>query len=338
MMPLGVTFIQETTVFREFGPLAGSTMRRQLRGRAEDRRATLSRQTIDVDARKYFRLGGSGLLALRAQGLQELGREPGLLVFRRQLRDARLRLPVVRRTGRVLPERRTALPADRGDGDADRHPRRHPRHVVRQPRAARASTTEAFKVWTNDTTIETPLIGSQIVPAERPARSRPGLRPAARSSTASACVDARASYGISLQTFALGFPVHFDWSWKTLFNKDWEDVVFALAGRQQRVPQAEVHDVDRLRLLDRLRCRLTKVSRHRRHGNETGQLRPSCATDRVAYGARSERWQLRLPMTAPRLPGASISSGGTAFGLPVLRPVTRTSGSASAGQLALAGS
>ena len=28
-------------------------------------------------------------------------------------------------------------------------------------------------------------------------------------------MDARASYGVSLQTFALGFPVHFDWSWRT---------------------------------------------------------------------------------------------------------------------------
>ena len=32
-------------------------------------------------------------------------------------------------------------------------------------------------------------------------------------------VDARASYGIGLQTFALGFPIHFDWSWRTLFNR-----------------------------------------------------------------------------------------------------------------------
>ena len=35
--------------------------------------------------------------------------------------------------------------------------------------------------------------------------------------------DARASYGIGLETFALGFPVHFDWSYRTLFNKAWED-------------------------------------------------------------------------------------------------------------------
>src|SRR5205814_6844639 len=39
--------------------------------------------------------------------------------------------------------------------------------------------------------------------------------------------DGRASYGVGLETFALGFPIHFDWSWRTLFNKDWEDVVFA---------------------------------------------------------------------------------------------------------------
>jgi len=43
-------------------------------------------------------------------------------------------------------------------------------------------------------------------------------------------VDARASYGIGLETFALGFPIHFDWSWRTLFNRDWEDVVYGLQG------------------------------------------------------------------------------------------------------------
>ena len=40
-------------------------------------------------------------------------------------------------------------------------------------------------------------------------------------------VDARASYGISLQSALLGFPMHFDWSWRTLFNRDWEDLLFA---------------------------------------------------------------------------------------------------------------
>ena len=36
MVPLSVAFVQETTVFREFGPLAGSTMRLRVRRRAED--------------------------------------------------------------------------------------------------------------------------------------------------------------------------------------------------------------------------------------------------------------------------------------------------------------
>jgi hypothetical protein len=42
--------------------------------------------------------------------------------------------------------------------------------------------------------------------------------------------DGRASYGLGLETFAFGFPIHFDWSWRTLFNKGWEDVLFSLEG------------------------------------------------------------------------------------------------------------
>jgi outer membrane protein assembly factor BamA len=42
--------------------------------------------------------------------------------------------------------------------------------------------------------------------------------------------DGRASYGLGLETFALGFPIHFDWAWRTTFNKAWEDTIFALNG------------------------------------------------------------------------------------------------------------
>jgi hypothetical protein len=42
--------------------------------------------------------------------------------------------------------------------------------------------------------------------------------------------DARASYGIGLETFALGLPVHVDWVWRTLFNRQWEDLLFASSG------------------------------------------------------------------------------------------------------------
>jgi hypothetical protein len=43
-------------------------------------------------------------------------------------------------------------------------------------------------------------------------------------------VDARASYGVGLETFVIGIPIHFDWAWKTLFNKTWEDALFATSG------------------------------------------------------------------------------------------------------------
>jgi hypothetical protein len=52
-VPLGINFVQETTIFREFGPLAGSTMRVSYEV-APKISNTLSRQTADVDARKYL--------------------------------------------------------------------------------------------------------------------------------------------------------------------------------------------------------------------------------------------------------------------------------------------
>ena len=43
-------------------------------------------------------------------------------------------------------------------------------------------------------------------------------------------VDGRASYGLGFETFLLGFPMHFDWSWRTLFNRNWEDLLFYATG------------------------------------------------------------------------------------------------------------
>ena len=47
--------------------------------------------------------------------------------------------------------------------------------------------------------------------------------------------DGRASYGIGLETFAFGFPIHFDWSWRSLFNRGYEDVLFASSGGSSKV-------------------------------------------------------------------------------------------------------
>ena len=81
---------------------------------------------------------------------------------------------------------------------------------------------------------------------------------ARRRSTGFRLQDGRASYGIGLETFALGFPIHFDWSWRTLVNKDWENVVFScvvrhsrrrVRQRRRRVPEAALRGLDRLRFL-----------------------------------------------------------------------------------------
>ena len=72
--------MQETTVFREFGPLSGNTMR--LRYEVAPKIAgSLSRQTPDVDARYYKRLGATGLLALRARGFKSWGEAPDFIYF-----------------------------------------------------------------------------------------------------------------------------------------------------------------------------------------------------------------------------------------------------------------
>ena len=223
MMPMGLTFVQETTVFREFGPLAGSTMRLNYEG-APKIGGSLSRQTVDVDARKYFRLGGSGLLALRARGFHSWGQSPDFMYFggNSEMRgydylsfvgqdafflNSELRFPLIEAMATpigILGGIRGTLFANLGGATWANQP---------------------FKVFTSSATVERPIIGvvstpTELIPVYGPAREISGFR----------LVDSRASYGISLQTFALGFPVHFDWSWRTLLNRDWEDIVFSQSG------------------------------------------------------------------------------------------------------------
>ena len=79
---------------------------------------TLYRQTFDTDARYYLRLATSGVLALQVQGIQELRRLPRFPVLRRQLGNARIRLPAVRRAERDVRERRAEVPDHRSGLDA----------------------------------------------------------------------------------------------------------------------------------------------------------------------------------------------------------------------------
>jgi outer membrane protein assembly factor BamA len=225
-VPLGVAYVSETTVFREFGPLSGSTMRLSYEN-APKIGNTLSRQTLDLDARKYIRLGASGLLALRARGFKSWGDSPDFMYFggNSEMRgyeylqfvgdtsaffNAELRFPFIEAmltpVG-VLGGIRGVLFANMGGG-----------HFNGQP----------FKWWTRSDELVAPIIGydttspptgtsgGQATPIFGPQFAVDGFR----------LVDARASYGIGLETFALGFPIHFDWAWKTLFNKDYERIKF----------------------------------------------------------------------------------------------------------------
>src|SRR5437762_7696187 len=51
--------------------------------------------------------------------------------------------------------------------------------------------------------------GGPGAPIRGPAQAVSGFR----------LVDARASYGVGLETFAIGFPIHFDWAWRTLLDR-----------------------------------------------------------------------------------------------------------------------
>ena len=251
ILPLGATFVRETTVFREYGPLAGNTIRAGYEY-APSAGSLLSRQTFDGDARYYMRLATNGVLAFRARGYKSWGEFPGYLYFggNSEMRgydyleflgnkafflDGELRFPIIEAALTplgVVGGLRGVAYANFGASGYEGVP-----------------TT----VYTRDTLTVTPLIGfepnfttQQYDPVYGPPKDITGLK----------LVDGRASYGVGLETFALGFPIHFDWSWRTLLNKDYEDYVFAYEGIQDGTTgskwfrQAALLRVDRVRLLN----------------------------------------------------------------------------------------
>jgi outer membrane protein assembly factor BamA len=177
---------------------------------------------VDTDARYYQRLGGSGLLALRAKMFKSWGDAPDFMYFggNSEMRgydyleflgeeaaflNAELRFPFIEAMLTpigILGGIRGVFFANMGGGRFGGQP---------------------FKWWSTSPQVFTPIVDITRIagqPVEVPGAPRQisGFR----------LVDARASYGVGLETFALGFPVHFDWAWRTLFNKDWEDALFAL--------------------------------------------------------------------------------------------------------------
>ncbi|HEX7086953.1 MAG TPA: hypothetical protein VF198_11350 [Vicinamibacterales bacterium] len=236
-VPLGVAFVQETTVFREFGPLSGNTMRLSFE-MAPKMGDTLSYKTVDVDARKYLRLGGSGLLALRFKGFKSWGESPDFTYFggNSELRgyeylefighnaffgNVELRFPLIEAMLTplgVLGGVRGVFFA--GVGGA---------FFEGQPFQFATSRSEIVEPFLG--AIQDPVTGG-LIPVFGDPVEVSGFR----------LRDGRGSYGFGLETFALGFPIHFDWAWRTTFNREWEDVLFASQGgsREFRRPQFKV--------------------------------------------------------------------------------------------------
>jgi hypothetical protein len=223
-MPLSVAFVQETTLFREFGPLSGNTMR--LKYEVAPPVKDLGWQTVDADVRKYFRLGGTALLALRGRAFRSWGRTPDFMYFggNSEMRgyeylqfvgqnayfgNAELRLPLVDAMATpigILGGFRGVAYFNMGGAWFDN--------------TGYEFSTSKSEIFRPVTRVDFDPVTGIPIPVYGPPREVTGFR----------LVDGRASYGIGLETFALGFPIHFDWSWRTLFNKDWEDVVFSLEG------------------------------------------------------------------------------------------------------------
>jgi hypothetical protein len=243
MVPLGVEFIQETTVFREFGPLAGSTMRFSY-DVSPKIGSLLSRQTIDLEARHYLRLGGSGLLATRIRGFKSMGDYPDFLYFggNGDLRgydylqfagqntvyaNAELRFPLIEAALTpigVIGGIRGVFFAGIGGAWFDN-----------QTSNDSCTGPIGYQFATNNTEICRVVTGYEVNPGTgligtNPDGSLKLTYGPPQAISGFRLKDGRASYGLGLETFALGFPIHFDWSWRTLFNKDWEDVLFSTGG------------------------------------------------------------------------------------------------------------
>jgi WD40 repeat protein len=190
--PISLEFVGETTRFREFGPLAGHTFSIGLQT-APGLGSLLSRHTVDVDARKYFRLGQGTVFALRGRGFKSGGQNPDIFYFggNMELRgvpyrsmvghegffaNAEFRIPLidVMKTplGILGPVRGTVFA---GVGSA---------RFKGEP--YRFATREPGISYLRDPQFGEPVSGLRLV-------------------------DGLASYGMGLQFFFLGYPLHFDW-------------------------------------------------------------------------------------------------------------------------------
>jgi outer membrane protein assembly factor BamA len=222
MLPVGIAIAQETTVFREYGPVAGNTFRVAIDASPGLGDNWLSRTTAQMDARHYTRLATNGVFAVRVKGFRSWGTNPDFMFYggNSEMRgyeylefygqhaffaNAELRFPIIEAMLTplgVLGGLRGVFFFNIGGSGFNGVP---------------------YKLLTNSTTPYNPLIGynvdlfGNLAPIYSP---EPALVSGFR------LVDGRASYGFGLESHILGFPIHFDWAWRTLFNSQWEDLLF----------------------------------------------------------------------------------------------------------------
>jgi outer membrane protein assembly factor BamA len=189
----------ETTRFREFGPLSGHTYSVGFEV-SPGMGSFLSRQTVHADLRKYFKIGQGTVFAVRGRGFLSYGENPDIFWFggNMELRgypyysiagnrgffaNAELRLPIIdimkTPLGILGPVRGTLFA---GIGGA---------HF--QGEDYTFGTSDPGVSFVNDEVFGEDVTGYHLV-------------------------DGRASFGVGLQFFFLGYPMHFDWAKLTDFR------------------------------------------------------------------------------------------------------------------------
>jgi hypothetical protein len=213
----------------------------------------LSRQTFDADARYYQRLASTGVLALRFRGFKSFGDFPDFIYFggNSEMRgydylqfvgqnvafaNAELRFPIIQAALTpigVIGGIRGVFFADIGGGWF-----KGQNFTFATSKDETIPTVAGYRTVSGGVCSATPCAEPlaqdpnnpfALITVPGPGKTVSGFR----------LRDGRASYGLGLETFALGFPIHFDWSWRTLFNRSWEDLAFdGLNGCSAAIPGA----------------------------------------------------------------------------------------------------
>ena len=268
---------------------------------------TLSRQTLDGDARYYLRLGGTGLLAMRARGFKSIGDYPDYTFFGGNAEmhgysylqftgqnawytNAELRFPLIEAMLTpigVLGGVRGMAFANIGAASFDDSPNC-------------AQTASCFNFSTSKPLTYTPVIGynvNQVAGNVHAHLWATGGRHRFPSREWPCVVRS------GLETFALGFPIHFDWAWRTLFNKDWEDAIFASAGghsefRKPRFSVSIGYDFNEIRSAE---FGVRSEGPHSGYSAPRSAFRVQLRTPTSEFGV-----QLRTPHSALRTPHSAL--------------------------------